>query len=73
VKVVQAFHSIFYAPLSVAVHGGHFRAEGLEVEPAGALGGGTVDALLNGDADVSLSGIMRSFDLRDHGSSTSPR
>lgn len=66
-KVVQAFHSIFYAPLSVAIHGGHFRAERVEVEPAGALGGGTVDALLNGHADVSLSGIMRSFDLRDRG------
>jgi NitT/TauT family transport system substrate-binding protein len=66
-RAVQAFHSIFYAPLSVAIHGGHFRAEGLEVEPAGALGGGTVDALLRGDADVSLSGIMRSFELRDRG------
>jgi NitT/TauT family transport system substrate-binding protein len=66
-KVVQAFHSIFYAPLSVAIHGGHFTAEGLEVELAGALGGGTGDALLDGAADVSLSGIMRSFDLRDRG------
>lgn len=66
-KVVQAFHSIFYAPLSVAIHGGHFGAEGVEVEPAGALGGGTVDALLKGEADISLSGIMRSFDLRDRG------
>jgi len=67
-RVVVAFHSIFYAPLPVAIRGGHFAAEGLEVDPeTPALAGGTVDALLRGVADVSLSGIMRSFELVDRG------
>jgi NitT/TauT family transport system substrate-binding protein len=67
-RVVVAFHSIFYAPLPVAIRGGHFAAEGLEVDPeTPALAGGTVDALLRGVADVSLSGIMRSFELLDRG------
>jgi NitT/TauT family transport system substrate-binding protein len=67
-RVVVAFHSIFYAPLPVAIRGGHFAAEGLEVDPeTPALAGGTVDALLRGVADVSLSGIMRSLELLDRG------
>ena len=67
-RIVVAFHSIFYAPLPVAIHGGHFAAEGVEVDPeTPALAAGTVDALLSGVADVSLSGIMRSFQLVDRG------
>jgi NitT/TauT family transport system substrate-binding protein len=68
IRVVVAFHSIFYAPLPVAIHGGHFAAEGLEVDPeTPALAGGTVGALQRGDADVALSGIMRRFELADRG------
>src|SRR5437879_5795946 len=68
IRVVVAFHSIFYAPLPVAIHGGHFAAEGLEVDPeTPALAAGTVGALQSGAADVSLSGIMRSFELADRG------
>ena len=68
IRVVVAFHSIFYAPLPVAILGGHFAAEGLEVDPeTPALAAGTVGALQSGAADVSLSGIMRSFDLADRG------
>jgi len=67
-RVVVAFHSIFYAPLPVAIRGGHFAAEGVAVDPeTPALAAGTVDALLSGVADVSLSGIMRSFQLVDRG------
>jgi NitT/TauT family transport system substrate-binding protein len=67
-RVVVAFHSIFYATLPVAIRGGHFAAEGIDVDPeTPALAAGTVDALLSGVADVSLSGIMRSFQLVDRG------
>jgi ABC-type nitrate/sulfonate/bicarbonate transport system substrate-binding protein len=56
-RVVVAFHSIFYAPLPVAIRGGHFAAEGVEVDPeTPALAAGTVDALQSGVADISLSG-----------------
>ena len=67
-RVVVAFHSIFYAPLPVAIRGGHFAAEGVDVDPeTPALAAGTVGALRSGAADVSLSGIMRSFELADRG------
>jgi NitT/TauT family transport system substrate-binding protein len=67
-RVVVAFHSIFYAPLPLAIRGGHFAAEGVEVDPeTPALAAGTVDALQSGVADISLSGIMRSFQLVDRG------
>ncbi len=69
-RVVEAFHSIFYASLPVAIHGGHFADEGLEIElPTAELGAGTVDALRNGHADIALSGLMRSFELLDRGAS----
>src|SRR3989441_2342537 len=61
---------MFYASLPVAIHGGHFADEGLEIELATAeLGAGTVDALRNGHADIALSGLMRSFELLDRGAS----
>src|SRR4030095_2506476 len=68
IRVVVAFHSIFYAPPPGALLGGHLAAEGLrgQTETA-ALAAGTVGALQSGAADVSLSGIMRSFDLADRG------
>lgn len=72
-RVVQAFRSIFYAPLPIAIHGGHFAAEGLEIELATAEpAAATVDALLSGDADVALSGLMRSFELLDRGGARLP-
>ena len=68
IRVVVAFHSMFYAPLPVAIHGGHFAAEGVEVDPdTPALAAGTVGALQSGAAHVALSGIMRSFELADRG------
>ena len=68
IRVAETFRSIFYAPLSVAVHGGHFAAEGLEVGVVTAeFGAGTVGMMQKGEADVALSGLMRSFDQADRG------
>jgi NitT/TauT family transport system substrate-binding protein len=50
----------------VALHGGHFGAEGLDVEIRTAGGGvTTTSALLDGTAPIALGGIMRSLDLAD--------
>ena len=66
--VAETFRSIFYAPLAVAVHGGHFAAEGLEVDVVTAeFGAGTVGMMQKGEAHVALSGLMRSFDQADRG------
>ena len=67
-RVVEPFRSLFYAPQFVAIHGGHLAAEGLEIAlTTAAKGGGTVDALLNGNADLALGGLMRSFELLERG------
>ncbi len=67
-RVAETFRSIFYAPLAVAVHGGHFAAEGLDVDVVTAeFGAGTVGMMRRGEADVALSGLMRSFDQADRG------
>jgi hypothetical protein len=48
-RLVQPFHSLFYAPVVVAVRGGHLAAEGLEVTlSTAARPGGAVTALLEG-------------------------
>src|SRR3989449_10987250 len=70
-RVVEAFRSIFYASLPVAIHGGHFAAEGLEIELATAeSGAGTVDAPRNGYAGIALSGRMRSSEPLAPGASS---
>ena len=67
--VLMPFHTPFYAPLPAGVALGHFRDEGLEITciPAAAFGKGTMPALLDGDVEVSLGGLMRSLDLADRG------
>ncbi len=66
--VMEPFRSIFYAPQFVALHLGHFAAEGLEVAVrTGADATGTTRALIDGTAQFSMGGIMRSLDLADRG------
>ena len=66
--MMEPFHSPFYAPTLVAIHGGHFAAEGSDVTPlTAAPGKSTVDALLDGSVDFAVSGIMRSLDVVDRG------
>jgi NitT/TauT family transport system substrate-binding protein len=66
--VYEPFRSIFYAPQFVALHGGHFAGEGLEVAVVTAGGGlTTTGALLDGRAEIALGGLMRSLDVADRG------
>jgi SAM-dependent methyltransferase len=71
--VWEPFRSIFYAPQWVTIHGGHFAAEGLEVEVRTAGGGvTTTGVLLDGGAQIALGGIMRSLDVADRGGAFLP-
>ena len=65
--VLMPFHTPFYAPLAAGVALGHFAREGLDVtvRSAAAFGKGTIPALLDGDIEISLGGLMRSFDLAE--------
>jgi len=66
--IYEPFRSIFYAPQFVALHGGHFAGEGLDVEVRTAGGGTTTTgALIDGHAEIALGGIMRSLDVADRG------
>src|SRR5438105_2705406 len=66
--IYEPFRSIFYAPQFVALYGGHFAGEGLEVAVRTAGGGTTTTgALIDGHAEIALGGIMRSLDVADRG------
>jgi NitT/TauT family transport system substrate-binding protein len=66
--VYEPFRSIFYAPQFVTLYGGHFAAEGLDVDVRTSTRTvTTTSALIDGTADVCLGGIMRSLDLADRG------
>jgi len=65
--VLMPFYTPFYAPLAAGAGLGHFREEGLDVkwQPAAAFGKSAVEALLDGSIEITLSGLMRSFDVAD--------
>jgi NitT/TauT family transport system substrate-binding protein len=66
--VYEPFRSIFYTPQFVTLYGGHFAAEDLDVEiRTSSAGVTTTSALIDGTAQVSLGGVMRSLDLADRG------
>ena len=57
IKINEVTHSIFYAPLYVAIELGYFEEQGLTIELTN--GGGSdksMTAVLSGDADVGLMG-----------------
>jgi len=65
--VLMPFYTPFYAPLAAGVALGHFREEGLDVkwQPAVRFGKSAVEAVLDGSIEITLSGLMRSFDVAD--------
>lgn len=69
VRVAEVTHSIFYAPLYVAIAEGFFEEEGLDVELQTTWGGDkTMTALLSGGADVALVGSETSIYVHAQGS-----
>jgi NitT/TauT family transport system substrate-binding protein len=66
--MMEPFHSAFYAPTAIAVHGGHFARAGFDVTLVTATPDNpTAEALLAGRADFAVSGIMRSLGVVDKG------
>ena len=71
--IYEPFRSMFYAPQFVALHGGHFTAEDLDVSIVTASAGTTTTgALTEGRSEIALGGIMRSLDLADRGGPNLP-
>ena len=57
VRLQEVAHSIFYAPMYVAIEEGYFEAEGLDVELTNGNGADKVmTALIAGEADIGFMG-----------------
>ena len=57
IELNEVTHSIFYAPLYVAINNGYFEDEGLTVNLTNGGGSDTsMSALLTGSADIILAG-----------------
>ena len=57
IRLAEVTHSIFYAPLYIAINNGYFEDYGLEIELTN--GGGSdqsMTAVLSGSADIGLMG-----------------
>ena len=73
IRLMETFHSLFYTPIYVALSGGFFQREGLDVQfstcPPGYHG---LTALQGGMADIVQTGPMRSIIAADSGAEAVP-
>ncbi len=69
-KLNEVTHSIFYAPLYVAINEGYFSDEGIDIELTN--GGGSdksMTAVMSGDADIGLMGPETAVYVKAQGAS----
>ncbi len=65
VTLNEVAHSIFYAPMYVAIEEGYFKEEGLDVTLVTGFGADkTMTAVLAGDADIGFMGSPLSIPMR---------
>ncbi len=73
IRISEVTHSVFYAPLYVAVNNGYFKDEGLEIEITNAGGSNTVmSSLLSNNADIGLMGPEAVVYVRNNGMQNAP-
>ena len=74
IRVSEVTHSLFYAPLYVAMNNGYFEDEGLKIELTNAGGSDTVmSALISKSADVGLMGPESCVYVRNNGMKNAPK
>ena len=74
IRVNEVTHSIFYAPLYIAIENGFFENEGIEIELTN--GGGadkSMTALLSGNADIGFMGVEAAIYVYNEGKSDYPK
>lgn len=73
IKISEVTHSLFYAPLYVAINNGYFEDEGLEIELTNAGGSDTVmSSLISNSADIGLMGPESAVYVRNNGMTNAP-
>ena len=73
IRLNEVTHSVFYAPLYVAINKGYMEEEGIEIEITN--GGGSdasMSALLSGSADIALMGPETVVYVEANGSTNHP-
>lgn len=73
IRLNEVTHSVFYAPLYVAIENGYFEEQGLKVElSAGQGANNTMSALISGQADIGLMGVEASIYVANEGRANYP-
>lgn len=73
IRISEVTHSLFYAPLYVAMNNGYFEDEGLKIELSNAGGSDTVmSSLISKSADVGLMGPESCVYVRNNGMENAP-
>ncbi len=68
VKLTEVAHSIFYAPMYVAIEEGYFEEEGIDLTLVNGLGADkTMTAVLSGEADIGFMGSEASIYVYNEG------
>lgn len=68
ITLAEVTHSIFYAPLYVAIENGYFKEEGLDVELILTSGADKVSAaIISGDAQIGLAGAESAIYIYNSG------
>ena len=68
VKLTEVAHSIFYAPMYVAIEEGYFEEEGIELELVNGLGADkTMTAVLSGESEIGFMGSEASVYVYNEG------
>lgn len=72
-RISEVTHSLFYAPLYVAINNGYFEDEGLKIELTNAGGSDTVmSSLISNSADIGLMGPESCVYVRNNGMKNAP-
>ena len=73
IRLSEVTHSIFYAPLYVAINNGYFEQEGLNIDLSNGGGADKVmTAILSGDAEIGLMGPEAAIYVTEGGAKDKP-